>query len=1736
MDPRIIFWLSPWDRHGISQGSKSQGYTSIHTYYRYKTCPTQGHTIDDDDDDDDEWCKYSESEIDQHAQITDFMAQISQENFDDSEESITSLKKVVKRLVNNDKEQSGFQVFFGNEKLLMEWLMGAAATGQPGVDYPMLTKIPATSFSCRGIKGGYYADLETNCQVFHICDNGRKISFLCPNGTIFQQSQLICDWWFKVDCSKSTELYEQSAEQLADDERKRADAKRINSEFRRPSLNDDDVGKKYYRTSKTNYDGRQNGRTNPYGNAAKNQLTEIEQRPELNKQTSPQSFDPNQIYSQQNTRTNNQFSQINDLAPVGDSNSNGKVDNNDDDTYNDNDDLQNNQNSRISVNYQSLNTQRNQLINNGDSNVKQQYNNDKKSSKYSSQSNRYQDVSDYSQATGQRNNNRGRKFKAYNLDEDDGNLRATPLYTETTTFRTSTPTPIKEYQQLAESAAFATTRGNRVNKVYSNTHFNHRTNEVSTAASTLQSSTASKSRIVNSQFRLVPKKDIPAFPHSTFAPIYKPRTTIYDQTTLITGGGRANVNKWDRQDGTTATDFDQLSTTPYSNFKNFHDSTTNSPSSFTDEATETPEWISTTSNYANTIPPVTSYFQEGNSPNQFTSQRLSNAELYNGNNRNNNREFSRSTYTTPRAYSNSQTTSELSTNLGTTTESYGTNYQDSATIIAINNATFNKNSTRSQGNNNRSANSRSSMRNWQHFRQNSISSSTEKSIRSNPSFEQQNLANGKTLRPYDTSFTYQQGKVMSTILPYIPFTKNYAYTTTTSTTTLRPPVYTATVPTYTTPTSQYREGSQTFNTFNTINNVTPTSINGIRKSSTYLPDIKSDISSSRRANLDERPPMERQHALNMLQSLRGLEGTAPTFMGNRYGNRSGLKVPHSSSPATLHSLALYFSTAGDTIKSFNNLDSNRRYSNKSEPSNRNEKLSNQNTNQIVEFPSSILTQHTINSYVDLFNLNNALEVNSTVNTDFSRINDDENSSEDFDNEDLDLQQSEGPLNGARKSNSTKLRELAKIFTHALSAYLQDPDAFKKILAEIRPTVPSLIDDDTAIAVTALLPTTIDDYPSVTKEKDEVLDFSDDVTPSKFKRPTTIIPTTTTENSAITDDSGFGYYTTSYESPYPTTTFAPYDVNQRHSASSQNLTNGFASQVNNAFDVYNNNDKEYGTTRSPDVTFNDAPIDYENYFPSGDSTYNNEVGDIQQNNTATYEPYGKYVKPSDSKPIQYDNYEQSSTPSSYEQTLPPVNNENSNINAFYQLKDEFSENIASALGENSNVPSTTGEPFRIRYYGDDSTTTESGKYNGEFLVTANSINPNYNNINYNNGVRNNNGVNNNYQQHSRDTPGSSRPFTSTPSPKYTESSQSYRNFNDKDDNKSSQKYSNTNSVENDSKLNNHWTSSPTVSQLWESTVFYDPKRINQGLVSQKEINPSSNEYSDYEFRTTTNSPISGSQEILVTDAASGITSNIGNTQSSPSSWQWSTTTTDTDGPTMFTLLPNTYSTDQTATPNPIYTTRSSITTTITSSVTSENVLPADNGLEKLNGDTIYNIRPNEHDNEIIHAKKMFGNLNASSTDTLMKVMKQADENPSVRQLVLLLINHCNGPMNKTMEQEKEQLLNALLRTPVNEFTSKESRQIIEGISQLNLPIGNSEDDLEAKSSMHFTTSPKPVITTYRNKNSRRVSVNDSSKILSAKRAGNSNNRIKSVNETDSAASDERALELLRSLYSVAAKWG
>ncbi|XP_014477491.1 PREDICTED: uncharacterized protein LOC106745949 isoform X2 [Dinoponera quadriceps] len=84
-----------------------------------------------------------------------------------------------------------------------------ATRGKPNVDYPAYATIPETSFSCKEQRyKGFFGDPATGCQVWHYCDlNGGKSSFLCPNGTIFSQVALTCDWWFNVKCETTTQLY-----------------------------------------------------------------------------------------------------------------------------------------------------------------------------------------------------------------------------------------------------------------------------------------------------------------------------------------------------------------------------------------------------------------------------------------------------------------------------------------------------------------------------------------------------------------------------------------------------------------------------------------------------------------------------------------------------------------------------------------------------------------------------------------------------------------------------------------------------------------------------------------------------------------------------------------------------------------------------------------------------------------------------------------------------------------------------------------------------------------------------------------------------------------------------------------------------------------------------------------------------------------------------------------------------------------------------------------------------------------------------------------------------------------------------------------------------------------------------------------------------------------------------------------------------------------------------------------
>jgi hypothetical protein len=45
-----------------------------------------------------------------------------------------------------------------------------------------------------------------------VCHDGRKFSFLCPNGTIFDQKVFVCNWYFNVDCAASKDFYDLNAQ------------------------------------------------------------------------------------------------------------------------------------------------------------------------------------------------------------------------------------------------------------------------------------------------------------------------------------------------------------------------------------------------------------------------------------------------------------------------------------------------------------------------------------------------------------------------------------------------------------------------------------------------------------------------------------------------------------------------------------------------------------------------------------------------------------------------------------------------------------------------------------------------------------------------------------------------------------------------------------------------------------------------------------------------------------------------------------------------------------------------------------------------------------------------------------------------------------------------------------------------------------------------------------------------------------------------------------------------------------------------------------------------------------------------------------------------------------------------------------------------------------------------------------------------------------------------------------
>merc|ERR1711994_443923 len=100
------------------------------------------------------------------------------------------------------------------EKVLLQDEVASLPAGSDAV----LSSPYVDSFSCEGQAYGYFADVENNCEVFHICypltdDTGRiteyiKWSFFCGNGTVFDQQALVCNHPEDAfPCEESPSLY-----------------------------------------------------------------------------------------------------------------------------------------------------------------------------------------------------------------------------------------------------------------------------------------------------------------------------------------------------------------------------------------------------------------------------------------------------------------------------------------------------------------------------------------------------------------------------------------------------------------------------------------------------------------------------------------------------------------------------------------------------------------------------------------------------------------------------------------------------------------------------------------------------------------------------------------------------------------------------------------------------------------------------------------------------------------------------------------------------------------------------------------------------------------------------------------------------------------------------------------------------------------------------------------------------------------------------------------------------------------------------------------------------------------------------------------------------------------------------------------------------------------------------------------------------------------------------------------
>ena len=114
----------------------------------------------------------------------------------------------------SEAELEGGNSFLASQQSLDNQQGPMRAGGTQLIGAPLST-IPKTDFECTDRRGrfvaGLFADTKTGCQVWHLCSNNRKYSFLCPSGTIFNAKLRICDWRYNVKCENALQTTARSA-------------------------------------------------------------------------------------------------------------------------------------------------------------------------------------------------------------------------------------------------------------------------------------------------------------------------------------------------------------------------------------------------------------------------------------------------------------------------------------------------------------------------------------------------------------------------------------------------------------------------------------------------------------------------------------------------------------------------------------------------------------------------------------------------------------------------------------------------------------------------------------------------------------------------------------------------------------------------------------------------------------------------------------------------------------------------------------------------------------------------------------------------------------------------------------------------------------------------------------------------------------------------------------------------------------------------------------------------------------------------------------------------------------------------------------------------------------------------------------------------------------------------------------------------------------------------------------